>query len=295
MRLNLRDAADLSRLYLRRYWAWMSSGSLLRFAIGYGVPIAVFVFAVRAVSGGGGMPADFSALAASPGPSAQVAGAAATAVPAGTAAPQATPTVAKSVLTYIVKSGDNLGAICAAHVPAMSIDACVSAIVQLNKLGGPDQLSVGQSLTLPAATTTTSASNQGTGSAATRSPEDGATGTPRPTSTGVTAAPTPHPSATSASRQPSSGTVTIDFVSTPIKVGQKATVQASAPAKGSCSLQYTPPAGSPSSAAALIARAADASGIVSWDWDIAGNTKKGKGTVIVTCGTTAVSAYIEIS
>jgi LysM repeat protein len=294
MRLNLRDAADLSCLNLRRYWAWMSSGSLLRFAIGYGVPIAVFVFAVRAVNGGGGMPGNFSASAASPGPSALVAGAAATAAPAGTAAPQATPTVAKSVLTYIVKSGDNLGAICAAHVPAMSIDACVSAIVQLNKLGGPDQLSVGQSLTLPAATTTTSASTQGTGSA-TRSPVDGATGTPRPTSTGLPAAPTPHPSATSASRQPLPGTVTIDFVSTPIKAGQKATVQASAPAKGSCSLQYTPPAGSPSSAAALIARAADASGIVSWDWDIAGNTKKGKGTVIVTCGTTAVSAYIEIS
>jgi LysM repeat protein len=273
MRLNVSDVTRFLQRGLRSYWAWMSSGSLPRFAIGYAVPIIVFVLVANTIQGDGGLPAGYSSVANLPTRSAEVAGTAST--PEGTALaqnPPATTTVTKSQLTYVVKSGDSLGAICSAQVPSMPIDACVEAIVELNKLGGPDKLSVGQTLSLPAAGGTTSA-------------------TTLPAPTGAASAETPRPSSTKA------GTTAIAFssVSTPIKPGQTANVEANGPANSSCSLSYAPPAGSPASAASLTAKSTDGSGKASWSWEIDSKTKKGKGLLVLTCSGTSISAYIEIS
>lgn len=88
-------------------------------------------------------------------------------VAASSATRQATTTLATSTTTqptstpsarasYVVKSGDTLGAICSAQVPSMSIPDCVEQIVSINKMAGPDQLSLGQSLALPGPGTTQS-------------------------------------------------------------------------------------------------------------------------------------------
>lgn len=300
MRLNLRTVVEYARYYLRLYWWWMSSGSLLRFAIGYGAPIAVLVLAVQFIRSDPA-PQDLSALNAGRGVTAEVAGAVAS--PQATAqmstAPVNTPTVAASVLTYVVKSGDSLGAICSAHVPTMAINACVAAIVELNKLSGPDQLSVGQTLTLPAAGGSASRAAQPV--SATTPGANASTSTPRPTSTiagaassGIATA-TPRPAATSATGQQQPGRITIDSLSSPIKPGQTATLKATAGANASCSVSYAAPEGSPEPGVGQIGRAADGAGNISWTWDIAKNTKKGKGLVVVTCGGTSISAYIEIN
>ena len=56
--------------------------------------------------------------------------------------------------SYTVQSGDSLAAICAAELPEVA--DCISAIVVLNNLSAPDQITVGQVLQLPtgAASTT---------------------------------------------------------------------------------------------------------------------------------------------
>lgn len=75
-----------------------------------------------------------------------------------TAVPRSAVTSTPQSTSYTVKSGDTIGAICAQLVPAMGTVACTQAVVELNKLGGADQLSVGQALLLPG--NTTSASTQ---------------------------------------------------------------------------------------------------------------------------------------
>jgi hypothetical protein len=274
MRLNVSDVTHLLQRGLRNYWAWMSSGSLPRFAIGYAVPILVFVLVVNTIQGDGGLPDGYGSVANLPTRSAEVAGAASTpeATTQAQNPPATTPTVTKSQLTYVVKSGDSLGAICSAQVPSMPIDACVEAIVELNRLGGPDKLSVGQSLSLPAAGGTTSA-------------------TTLPASAGAASAETPRPPSTKAGAT----AITFESVSTPVKPGQMANVEATGPANSSCSLSYAPPAGSPASAASLTAKSTDGSGKASWSWEIDGKTKKGKGLLVLTCGGTSISSYIQIS
>jgi hypothetical protein len=283
MRLNVRDAIDLAHFYLRRYWAWMSSGSLLRFAIGYSAPIAALVLVFHVlINPADGLPSNFAVLEATAGPTAEVAGAAATAPASAQGTPAApaattTPAVSKGPLTYIVKSGDSLGAICSVQMPSMAIDACVSAIVQLNRLGGPDQLSVGQSLSLPAIS--------GTSGNATLQAAPGSTA-----NAGAAATSTPK-----ASNSQSATAVKIASVSSPVKVGSNATLQVTAMPNASCSLQYNAPAGSKPATEGLVAKPTDSSGNVSWTWEINGNTKKGRGTVIVTCGGTTISSYIDVN
>lgn len=68
--------------------------------------------------------------------------------------PSSTPT--SQAASYTVKSGDTVGAICDAQVPALGTAACTQAIVDLNRLGGADQLSVGQTLLLPSGSSSTS-------------------------------------------------------------------------------------------------------------------------------------------
>jgi hypothetical protein len=50
-----------------------------------------------------------------------------------------------------------------------------------------------------------------------------------------------------------------------------------------CAITYVTPAGTNSTAAGLTPKAADATGVVSWAWLIGGNTRRGTGTVTVTC------------
>ena len=281
MRLSVRDVMDFVRIGLGSYWQWMR-GSLLRFSLGYATPLAAIVLAVHAVNGDNGIPAGLT-NSARPSATAEVAGASAGNTNAGpptspTAA--ATPTGTRSVLTYVVKSGDSLGAICSAQVRSMEIDACVAAIVELNKLAGPDQLSVGQSLTLPA---TAGASSPGSLTSA---------GAPA-TATGQPAtASTPGPSNTAAPRLQD---INFDSLSSPVKAGETAMLRATVAPHANCSLQYAPPNGTQSVTNSLLAKVADSAGSISWSWDIDDKTKKGKGLVVVTCGGTSLSAYIEIS
>jgi hypothetical protein len=71
-----------------------------------------------------------------------------------------------------------------------------------------------------------------------------------------------------------------------------AIVQTSAGA--SCSISYRTPAGTKSTAQGLSTKTAGADGMVSWSWNISGNTRPGTGTVTVTCGGASASAPITI-
>ena len=71
---------------------------------------------------------------------------------------------------------------------------------------------------------------------------------------------------------------TISSVSSPVKKGGKATVQAKAGPNQSCNLDYVAPGGTKSPASGLSAKTADASGGVAWTWTIGGNTHPGPGS-----------------
>lgn len=319
MRLSVNDLAyyagiarDTVLTWLRGYGAWMTSGSLPRFAIGYAAPIALLIVVSRLVSGSGGLSPDLNAAAQNGNPTftAEVAGAKTTpsatskqgenqnTTPQAQNTPAASPTPQKSVLTYVVKSGDTLGAICSAQVPSMAVNTCVTAIVQLNKMSGPDALSVGQTLSLPSAagTTSSAAGTQTTPTSGAATPRDagvltgqsvsGATATPFPTSSA--------PAAKTPTQAPQGG-INIENLTSPVKAGDKATLKATVPAGASCTIQYAPPQGAAIAAPGLVAKSADNKGNISWTWDIDKTTKKGKGLVVVVCGATSISSYIEIS
>ena len=61
-----------------------------------------------------------------------------------------------------------------------------------------------------------------------------------------------------------------------------------------CSISYVTPLGNVSEAASLVPKNADASGSVNWTWLIGGNTRRGTGTVRVTCNGASVSSPIPI-
>jgi hypothetical protein len=118
---------------------------------------------------------------------------------AATPAAQATPVPA----TYVVKAGDTLGAICSARLPAVPLPTCVEGIVEQNRLAGADQLSAGQTLSLPggasnaagAATGATPVASASTGSAATAAPAAVAQATTAPAAA-ATSTPKAQPLAT---------------------------------------------------------------------------------------------------
>ena len=287
MRINLRYVLALVGYWLRLYWWWMTSSSLLRFSIGYAVPIVALVLLGRLVSGNEGLPANYASLRGSLTPGAEVAGASAT--PSGTttgAQTTTSPTAAAGILTYVVKSGDSLGAICSAQVPSMPFSDCVSAIVQINRLSGPDQIAVDQSLTLPAA----NSPNQ----RATTSPTSGAASPP---ASNLSVTPTSTPSVTSnaSTTQGAPSPVKIDSVSSQVKPGQTASLSATVAPNVSCTLRYVAPAGTPGNPPSQMSKAADAAGKISWSWEIANDTKKGRGIVAIVCGQTSISAYVEVT
>jgi hypothetical protein len=76
--------------------------------------------------------------------------------------------------------------------------------------------------------------------------------------------------------------------------GGSATVTAHTTPGAGCSVVYRTPAGTVSTAQGLAARTADASGTVSWTWDIGPATGSGTGRVEVTCGAGTARSPIEI-
>jgi len=73
-----------------------------------------------------------------------------------------------------------------------------------------------------------------------------------------------------------------------------ATLTAKTQPNASCSLAYTTPAGTASTAQGLGAKAADGAGNVSWTWLISADTGPGNGTVRLTCAGQTVTATIQI-
>jgi endonuclease YncB( thermonuclease family) len=62
----------------------------------------------------------------------------------------------------------------------------------------------------------------------------------------------------------------------------------------SCTISYTTPAGTDSTAQGLTPKSADGSGRVSWSWTIGSNTRRGTGTVRVTCNGQSATSPITI-
>ncbi len=89
--------------------------------------------------------------------------------------------------------------------------------------------------------------------------------------------------------------VTINALTSPVKRGQTASLSASIVAGASCSIAYTTPTGTHSTAQGLVSKATDSAGNVSWSWVIGTSTNPGTGTVTVTCGGQTTSAPITVT
>jgi hypothetical protein len=76
--------------------------------------------------------------------------------------------------------------------------------------------------------------------------------------------------------------------------GGRATLAARTTPGAVCSIAYRTPAGTASVAQGLTNRTADASGVVSWFWEIGPSTRPGTGSVVVTCGGGSARSAIQI-
>lgn len=76
--------------------------------------------------------------------------------------------------------------------------------------------------------------------------------------------------------------------------GGRASAEIRTTPSGSCTIRYTTPAGTVSSAQGLTPKSANAVGIVSWSWVIGSNTRAGFGTVVVTCAGQSATARITV-
>jgi micrococcal nuclease len=112
-----------------------------------------------------------------------------------------------------------------------------------------------------------------------------------PTTRPAPNAPAAPPSATPGSTG-APGTGAVQIVSAlGARPGGTASITAKAPPGASCSIAYTTPAGTPSTAQGLVPKTADSAGNVSWTWSIGTATRPGTGTVAVSCnGATARSS-----
>jgi hypothetical protein len=100
------------------------------------------------------------------------------------------------------------------------------------------------------------------------------------------------PSAPTAQSQPSTG-VQITSV-TGARPGGSGRVVAQTQPGASCSIAYTTPAGTRSTAQGLNSKTADSNGMASWSWSIGPSTRPGSGTVVVTCDGQSASTAIQI-
>jgi hypothetical protein len=76
--------------------------------------------------------------------------------------------------------------------------------------------------------------------------------------------------------------------------GHEASVTVQATPNTDCSIVYITPSGRASRARGLDDKTSDSGGKVSWSWLIGGNTKRGTGTVTVTCDGKSATAQIDI-
>lgn len=111
--------------------------------------------------------------------------------------------------------------------------------------------------------------------------------TPAPTNT---IAPTVAPAPTST---PTPATVKFTAVNGG-RPGVVASVTIQGPPLASCTIAYTTPAGTVSSAQGLVAKTTDGGGTASWSWVIGTATRPGTGTVAVRCGSASASTPITI-
>lgn len=103
------------------------------------------------------------------------------------------------------------------------------------------------------------------------------------------------PTSPPATNQPPPGQGGVQLVSvTGAAPGGRASVTARTTPGASCSIVYTTPAGTRSTAQGLTTRTADTSGSVSWTWDISPTTRLGDGSVVVTCGGASVRGVVHI-
>lgn len=94
--------------------------------------------------------------------------------------------------------------------------------------------------------------------------------------------------------QPSVVMPQIGAVTSPLRPGHAASVQAKVAPGATCSIAYTTPLGSAARNAALTPKTADAEGLVSWTWTIGVKTSPGKGTVAISCNGATAEAEIVI-
>jgi micrococcal nuclease len=103
------------------------------------------------------------------------------------------------------------------------------------------------------------------------------------------------PSAASPSPPPTGDAAYVELVSV---LGGPPNGRASATARthpgAACTIAYRTPAGTSSVAQGLFPKTADASGSVSWSWQIGSGTRPGTGTVVVTCDGQSARAPIRI-
>jgi hypothetical protein len=121
---------------------------------------------------------------------------------------------------------------------------------------------------------------------------------PAPTNTKLpTPTWTPAPPSPTSTQSPSPITESgfnILVLTSPIKAGEKATVQVQSVPGASCSLAYTTPSGSHSSAKGLGETIADSNGVCSWTWKISASTKTGTGKLTITINDVTQSLDIVI-
>jgi hypothetical protein len=103
---------------------------------------------------------------------------------------------------------------------------------------------------------------------------------------------TPNPTAANGVAAPS-GTLSILSVSGAVP-GQAASVSVQATPNTSCTLAFIAPPGSAKVGSALEPRTADATGHVSWTWNVDAGTASGMGAVTVKCGDALASTSIRI-
>jgi hypothetical protein len=121
------------------------------------------------------------------------------------------------------------------------------------------------------------------------SPTPGSADTPKPTS-----AP---PSATAVPPTTTLPAASLSLsVSSPVKRGSNASASVQGATPGvSCTISYTTPSGTDSTAAGLTTKTAGSNGSASWSWVIGSNTNPGTGSVRVNCGGQQKTASITIT
>jgi hypothetical protein len=131
----------------------------------------------------------------------------------------------------------------------------------------------------------------------TSTPTPVATSTPSPTPTSVAATSTPAQPQTPPQAKPANSAASaVAFTSVQgVKRGGSASATVQAAPGAHCTLAYTTPSGTASTASGLGPKTADSSGSASWMWKISPTTKPGTGSLSATCDGARATSGIQIS